>query len=222
MIYIGIPSYSSTLHANTVAGLLDLRHICAVNNIGFALDVIHHNAFVGHGRNQVVNRFLRSGFRDLMFIDADIGFDAESAVKLCRAEPEIVMGLYRMKKDKVQYPAMFHEPHETHPSDPNLIRMKDGPAGFMRIRREVFEAMEKAWPDEWYIDGATKEKTFDHFPGGRHGNSFSSEDVAFCARARALGIPVWAMQGIRLDHSGEKTWNSRWQMTQATIEDAAP
>jgi len=51
MLYIGTPSYDAKVHATTVAGLLDLRHICSVNNIGFAMDMIPGNAFVGHGRD---------------------------------------------------------------------------------------------------------------------------------------------------------------------------
>lgn len=217
VIYIGIPSYDSKIHANTMAGLLDLRHLCTANNIGFALDVIHHNAFVGHGRNQVVQRFLKSGFRDLLFIDADIGFEAIDAAAVCKAEPSIVFGMYLMKKERPQYPALFDDPIQSHHSDPNLIKMKYGPAGFMRIRADVFKAMEAAWPDEWYHDGATQEKTFDHFPGGRHGNNFASEDIAFCDRARSLGIDLWAMQGIRLTHTGEKTWAAKWEMVKPEI-----
>lgn len=212
MIYIGTPSYDSKLHATTVAGLLDLRHICTSNNIGFAMDVIPRNAFVGHGRNQIAQRFLASDFRDLLFIDADIGFNALDAAAICQAEPTIVFGMYLMKQDRPQYPALFVDPVEQHPSNPNLIKMQYGPTGFMRIRREVFDAMIEKWPDEWYIDGATGSKTYDFFPGGRHGNNFMSEDIAFCHRAREVGFDLWALQGIPLQHSGEKTWEGRWEL----------
>lgn len=221
MIYIGTPSYDSKLHAHTVAGLLDLRHICTANNIGFAMDVIPRNAFVGHGRNQIAQRFMESGFRDLLFIDADIGFNALDAAALCRAEPDVVMGLYLMKQDKPQYPALFFDPLEKHQSDGRLIKMQYGPTGFMRIRKPVFEAMMARWPDDWYIDGATKSKTYDFFPGGRHGNNFMSEDIAFCHRARECGVDLWAMQGIELLHAGEKTWRSKWAMERAHLTEAA-
>ena len=221
MLYIGTPSYDGKLCATTVAGLLDLRHICTANNIGFAMDVIPGNAFVGHGRNQIAHRFMKSEFRDLLFIDADIGFEAIDAAALCRAEPEIVMGLYLMKQEKPQYPALFVDPLEKHPSDPRLIRMQYGPTGFMRIRKEVFIAMQQKWPDEWYIDGASKEKTYDYFPGGRHGNNFMSEDIAFCERAKQCGFDLWAMQGIELQHTGNKTWRSKWAMERAFIKEVA-
>ena len=220
MIYIGTPSYDGKLHASTVAGLLDLRHICTSHNIGFAMDVIPRNAFVGHGRNQIAQRFLESDFRDLLFIDADIGFNAWDAANLCKAEPSVVMGLYLMKQAKTQYPALYVDPLEKHPSDPKLVRMQYGPTGFMRIRREVFEAMIERYPDEWYIDGATKAKTYDFFPGGRHGNNFMSEDIAFCMRAKECGISLWAMQGVPLQHTGDKTWESEWWIEKPLILEA--
>lgn len=221
MIYIGTPAYDGKVCAATLSGLLDLRHICTANNIGFAMDVIPGCAFVGHGRNQIAQRFLKSEFRDLLFIDADIGFNAMDAAKICRAEPSVVMGLYLMKQEKTQYPALFVDPVRTHPSDRNLIAMQYGPTGFMRIRREVFEAMIERYPDDWYIDGATKEKTYDFFPGGRHLNNFQSEDIAFCLRAKECGIDLWAMQGIELLHTGNKTWRSKWQMTKPVLTEIA-
>lgn len=221
MIYIGTPSYDGKLCSTTVAGLMDLRHICSTNNVGFAMDIIPNNAFVGHGRNQVAQRFLKSGFRDLLFIDADIGFDALDAVKICQAKPEIVMGLYLMKKERQQYPAQYFDPVVQHESDPNLIKMQYGPTGFMRIRAEVFEAMMKKWPDDWYIDGATEEKTFDFFPGGRHGNNFMSEDIAFCMRAKECGFDLWAMQDVELLHTGAHTWKSKWKLLNQVEEKSA-
>lgn len=185
------------------------------------MDIIPRNAFVGHGRNQIAQRFLKSEFRDLLFIDADIGFNALDAAAICRAEPTIVMCLYLMKQEKPQYPALYVDPLEHHPSDPRLVKMQYGPTGFMRIRREVFDAMAERWPDDWYIDGATKEKTYDFFPGGRHGNNFMSEDIAFCHRAKEVGFDLWAMQGVELLHSGEKTWRSNWALERAFIEEAA-
>lgn len=220
MILVGTPSYDGKIGWQTVSGLIELGHICAQNRIGYAMDLIPGDAFIGHARNMIAHRFLKMGFRDLMFVDADIGFEAADAVKLCRAEPELACGLYRIKKDRMVYPARFQDPPEYHPSDPNLIRLHWGPAGFMRIRATVFEKMKAAFPDDWYMDSATGEKVYDFFPGGRHGNHFSSEDVAFCDRARACGIELWCLQGIALTHTGTKTWESKWQLSVPTLTEA--
>ncbi len=220
MIMVGMPTYDGKMHWTTVSGLIGLGHICAKHDVGFSMDVIPHDAFVGHSRNLLAHRFLKSGFHDLLFVDADIGFEPMDAVKLCRAEPDIVFGIYRIKKDRLVYPARFEEPTVVHPSDPNLLKMHWGPTGFMRIRASIFLKMIERWPDEWYTDGGTGEKVYDFFPGGRHGNNFASEDVAFCEKLRQLGIDVWAMQGLSLEHTGAKTWQSRWEMVKGEIVEA--
>lgn len=222
MILIGTPSYDGKICWQTVSGMIELGHICATNSVGYAIDLIPGDAFIGHARNMVAHRFLKMGFRDLLFVDADIGFKAADAVRLCRAEPELVCGIYRIKKDRLVFPARFQDPLEVHPSDPDLIRLHWGPAGFMRIRASVFEKMREAWPDEWYMDSATGEKVYDYFQGGRHGHAFSSEDVAFCDKARAIGVPLWGMQGIELTHTGTKTWESNWKMTAMSMEEVQP
>src|SRR6185295_8193553 len=94
-------------------------------------------------------------------------------------------------------------------------RMLWGPTGFMRIRKEVFERMKEAFPDDWYEDGETGERIYDFFPGGGHtaGHKFASEDVAFCEKADKIGIKLWAMQGMPLQHTGAKSFESNWVRT---------
>jgi len=220
MVYIGIPAYDGKLHWATVKGLALLAQFCAKHNIGYALDVIPGDAFIGKARNMIAHRFLKSGFRDLLYIDADIGFDVEGAVKLCTAEPPIVMGLYRMKcPEPVRYPALMIDPPERFEGDPSLIGLHYGPAGFMRIRREVLEAMAVKWPDEWYKHDAG-EKIHDFFPHGRFENQFIGEDIGFCNRAKECGFKIWAAQNVKLNHYGEGKWESEWALDIVNINDA--
>lgn len=216
MLWIGTPTYDGNLHWYCASGLMETAHYCATKKIGFSHDVIPHDAFIGRARNKLVSRFMASKFRDLLFVDADIGFDVQGVIDLCTAEPPIVMGLYLMKAEEARYPALMTDPLERHPSDTRLIKLKYGPTGFMRIRREVFEAMEKKWPNDYYIDGPYG-KVFDYFPHGRFGNDFIGEDIQFCNRAQELGFDIWAMQGIKLKHVGEKVWERTWQIDRPVL-----
>jgi hypothetical protein len=217
MVYIAIPSYNGLLHWTTVAGIAQTARLCGEKKIGFAVDVIPGDAFVGKARNLLVHRFLKSGFRDLVFVDADVGFSAEGIIKLCEAEPPLVMGLYRMKcPPPTRFPALLYDPVIRHPSNPDLVKLQYGPAGFMRVRREVFEAMQEKWPDEYYVN-AGEESLFDYFPCGRVGNHFTGEDLNFCIRAEQCGFDVWAHQGIELKHTGEHCWESNWAIDQLQL-----
>lgn len=221
MVYIGIPTYDHKLHWRTEKGLEEVEMYCAKNKIGFAVDVIPGDAFVGKARDVIAHRFLKSGFRDLFFIDADVGFDVEGFARICKAEPPIVMGLYQMKmKPPVRYPAMLFDPVERHASDRNLIKLQNGPAGFMRIRREVFDAMKAKWPEEYYINMGA-ERVHEFFPAGRVKNHWFGEDIQFCQRAQACGFDIWALQHVKLTHSGEYCWESEWAIDQAVVMEAA-
>lgn len=220
MLYIGVPSYDGKLHWSTAKGLAALGLFCGKHNIGYAVDVIPGDAFIGKARNLIAHRFLKSEFHELLYIDADIGFDVDGVKKLCLAKPPLVMGLYRMKcPDPVRYPALMTNPPERFEGDPSLIKLHYGPAGFMRVRREVFEAMKERWPDEYYIDGKD-EKRYDFFPHGRFGQAFVGEDLKFCERAKACGFDIWAAQNIRLDHYGEGKWDSEWALDVLNIDEA--
>lgn len=221
MIFLAIPTYDHKIHWTTVSGIASTAHYCAKKNIGFTVDVIAGDAFVGKARNLLVHRFLKSGFRDFIFVDADVGFDIAGIHKLCAAEPPIVMGLYQMKMPPPsKYPALLHDPIIRHPSDPSLIKLQYGPTGFMRIRREVFEAMIKKWPDNYYKDHGD-EKIYDLFPHGVFDNHFIGEDIQFCNRVHELGFDIWAAQNIKLNHSGHTAWDSEWAIDIAQISEAA-
>lgn len=221
MVYFGIPTYDGKMHWTTVAGLVNVARWCGEHKVGYALDVIPGDAFIQKARNMIVHRFMKSPCTDLMFVDADVGFDIEGVQDLCRAEPPIVMGLYRMKcPPPVRFPALMFDPIIRHPSDPNLIKLQYGPAGFMRVRREVFEAMKKKWPNDYYLEGKG-EKVYDYFPAGRFGNNFIGEDLQFCNRAHECGFDLWAYQGVSLKHSGDNCWPSTWAIDQLIVEDKA-
>lgn len=215
-VYIGIPSYDGKLHWKTCAGLMQTARYLGEAHISIGCEIIPHDAFVGRARNMIAHKFLKSGFRDLVFVDADIGFQVEDLAKLCKAAPDIVMGMYLMKTEKPRYPALMCDPLVRHPTDMRLVKIKYGPAGFMRIRRNALEKMIEKWPEEYYIDGAHG-KIYDLFPHGRYGHRFTGEDIKFCERAEECGLDIWAMQGISLQHFGEKSWDSTWQIDAMSI-----
>ena len=220
MVFIGIPTYDEKLHWKTTSGLINFARYCGEKKVGLAVDVIPGDAFISKARSLIAHRFLKSNFRDLVFIDADIGFNAFDVARLCKAEAPIVCGLYRMKKNEVRYPALLFDPIVRNQQDPSLIKLQYGPTGFMRIRREVFEAMMKKWPNEYYVN-VGEQKVYDFFPAGRDGINFTGEDINFCKRAQACGFDIWAMQNVEMEHVGEKSWDSNWSIDSLQIQEAA-
>lgn len=213
-LMLAIPSYDGKIHYDTARGVSQTSHFCGKNGIGLSIDIRPHDAFIGKARSILCEKFLASGFNDLLFVDADVGFGIEEVIAICKSKADVAMGLYRMKVDgadeskQVRYPALMCDPIERHPEDDFLIKLQYGPAGFMRLRRPVLEAMIAKWPEEHFSDDSGT--IHDFFPCGRLGNSFVGEDIGFCNRVRECGLDVYGVQGLKLRHYGEKRWPSEW------------
>jgi hypothetical protein len=210
-VYIGMPTYDGKMHWTTASGLVQVARFCGEKKLSICVDVIPGDAFIGKARNTVVKRFLDKDFSDLIFIDADVGFNLAGFSALMSAPGDIVMGLYRVKDDRLRFPGLIWEPITRHPESRRLVKMQNGPAGFMKVKRHVFEKMMERWPDEWYPAGELG-NMYDFFPCGREGNHFYGEDIQFCRRAIECGFDLWAVQDIQLDHTGPKTFEANWKL----------
>ena len=85
----------------------------------------------------------------------------------------------------------------------------EAPTGFMVIKRHVFLAMMKHYPELNYVpDGPPNNpqahlhwRFFDCMVDPDSGR-YLSEDYAFCRRWRAIGGEIWLDQTSRLTHTG--------------------
>lgn len=212
-IYVGLPTYDGKLHWSTMAGLVQTARFCGEKHLSICVDVIPGDAFIGKARDTVAARFLATDFEDLIFIDADVGFNLAgiSALMAAPSDAAIVFGLYRVKHDQLRFPGLIFDPIERHPETNRLVKMQNGPGGFMKIKRRVFEKMMERWPTEYYHSGELK--LFNFFPAGMtENNQFKGEDIQFCERAIACGFDLWAVQDIDLDHTGAKTFEANWKL----------
>ncbi len=225
-VFIGIPTYDGKVHWKTMGGLVQIARFCGEKHLSICVDVIPGDAFIGKARDTIAARFLKTDFDDLIMIDADVGFDLSgfSALMTAPVDAEIMMGLYRVKDDQLRFPGLMFDPVEHHPASRRLIKMQNGPGGFMRVKRSVFEKMIARWPAEFYSSGELKLHSF--FPCGFQTTSdgigmFKGEDIRFCERAQECGIDVWAVQDIELSHTGPKTFDANWSVLRPVEEKAA-
>lgn len=210
-IFVGVPTYDGKVHWTTMGGLVQVARFCGEKRLSVCVDVIPGDAFIDKARNTIAHRFLRTEFEEVVFIDADVGFDLPAFSALMSLPGDIVMGMYRVKDDQLRFPGLIHEPLTRHPQSRRLIKMQNGPAGFMRVKRKVFEAMRERWPDNWYHAGELG-NMHDFFECGREFHHFRGEDIKFCERAQDCGFEVWAVQDIQLDHTGPKTYRANWKL----------
>ncbi|WP_244106049.1 hypothetical protein [Paraburkholderia phenazinium] len=236
-VYVATPSYGAVVATDYVLGLLDLYDVSA--SYGFGLRV-HFNSFdslITRARNTMVAEFLADDrFTHLMWIDGDIGFKGTDVVRLLKANRPVVAGVYPLKSDgwprsglpealpagttKADFQARFASYPAVARSD-NLEADADGfldalyaPTGFMLIKREVFLALMRHFPelqcsarmkgreeDDTGVLGALHYAFFDTMidPQTR---TYLSEDYAFCRRIASIGITPAVDTRSNFTHQG--------------------
>ena len=159
------------------------------------------NCHVDDARNSVVHEFMQSDCDDLVFLDADVSWQAEDLVKLCRFDCDLVGGVYPYRREDAKarrgmpFMALEGEAPEN-----GLLRVSGLPTGFMRIKRRVFDVLLKDTPT---FDSKDKKKLgipllFERVlkKGTRWGG-----DINFCLKWIAAGGEIYAATDFVLGHA---------------------
>lgn len=175
--------------------------------IAHELAIYSGNCHVDDSRNRLARDFLNSDCTDMVFLDADIGWQAKDFTKLLSFDRDIVAGVYPKKHGDDSFP-MRMLPGEIWSDRDGLIEVEGVPTGFLRIRRGVMEAL------------ATSSQIYNAKNDGAYGTACIFErqihegtrwggDYVFCRKARAAGFKIYIDPAMRFEHSGEHTWTGQ-------------
>ena len=163
-IFIGTPCYGGMVTINYFESCLRLIEEASKKNIGLQFGTIGNESLVTRARNTLVQLFMdHSEYTHLLFIDADIGFNERTVVRMLELDEEVVTGVYPRKtidwtkvirkvKEKpnikenellassLQYNLNVKNPEHVEVKK-GFIKVLDGATGFMLIKRQVFEKM---------------------------------------------------------------------------------
>jgi len=179
-LFIATPAYGGLVGEAYLKAMVKVGILFKQYNLNFTLCTIANESLITRGRNTLTAMFMSDPkFTDMMFIDADIHFEAESVIKLWAhlnnpnlENTEVVVGAYPKKsinwkqmhqavKDGASVEEMQH--HQGSyvlnmradnkgriPLQDGLIPVYDGGTGFMMYKREVIQRMMDKWPDLHY------------------------------------------------------------------------
>lgn len=195
-------------------------------NIRFDMHLFEGGVHVDDARNYVIQAFLQSECTDLFFLDDDLGWQAKDFVRVLRAPGDIVGGTYPHKDDGNSFP-FSPGLGERQANEHGLFEMPKIATGFMRIRREVLQAL--------YDDEIAKGRYFwqsgddagsSSIPAARivqrgfpdelgledyaEGNKYQSGDYILCLKARRLGFKCWLDPEMHFAHCGMKAWTGHF------------
>lgn len=190
------------------SGLDALRVACLARGIRLSTIFLRGESDVQQARNRCFAQFLASDHSHLLFIDADIGFSPDAALRLLAHNQPIVGATYAKKTaGPVQFAVSLLPVARR--TDAGLIEVNGLAGGFLMIRRDAAERMAGAYRDLAFDPKSEQDK---HEPwSDQMLNIFGaeladrtrwSEDIAFCRRWAAIGGKVWLDPYILLQHWG--------------------
>ena len=172
------PSHDGKYFHNYLLSLLNFQHVANQIGLRFQVYLSQGESLVTRARNNAVADFLANEeWTHLFWIDSDIGFDIDSALRLLLSDYEIAAGVYPLKREtwpaegipekmtEQQFNQMYQKftvnaslPKNKRKKEINLEIKEDGffelseaPTGFMVIKRNVFEKMMKKYPELQYV-----------------------------------------------------------------------
>jgi len=97
-LFIATPCYDGNVTSGYVLSLLALQRLLMQSRIGYDV-CLHSDSLISRARNTIAERFLgQEEYSHLLFIDADICFDAETVLRYLAYDKDIVAGIYPIKK----------------------------------------------------------------------------------------------------------------------------
>lgn len=214
---------ASRPYAGFTLSLAATVHTLAKAGIGYQIYLHQGNCHVDDVRNEIIRDFLETDCTDLFMIDDDLDWRAESFLRVLTVPGDIVAGIYTHRSEGDTFP--FHPGEGVREANEHgLFEMFKVPTGFMRIRRNVVEALynhevekgRRFWrrvpemkagrkPMARVVErGFASEMGLASHAGDK--GEYHSGDYVLCLKAKALGFKIWADIELPFGHAGEHVW----------------
>jgi hypothetical protein len=223
-LLIATPMYGGMCSGEYTRSSLGVKPLMQANGVEVSFAYIYNNSLITSARDQLAQVFLAHNFTHLMFIDADIKFDANDILSMLRADKDVIAGIYPKKQInwgrvelavKAGIPTQELQNHTgdlvinlldeerervVKASDP--VEVSAAGTGFMVIKRSVFETL--APHVDRYVDSTSESEISSFFFLMKDPDTKRqlSEDYAFCYTCRQHGIKIHAAPWVRLGHAG--------------------
>ena len=229
-LFIATPMYGGMCAGFYAQSLIDGINKLSQAGVTTQLSFMFNESLIPRARNALTQQFLKSDCNYMMFIDADIKFDANDILPMIAADKDIICGVYpkkeiawNMVRNAINAGVPDNElKHHTGSFVVNLIdynsevtvpinqpvEIWNGGTGFMLIKRSVFDTLKKTVPvyRNDVVDLSNNlgfEEVYEFFACSiDETRRLLSEDFHFCKIARDAGMKVWAAPWVNLSHIG--------------------
>jgi hypothetical protein len=234
-VFIGLPAYNNMRYVPAEVSLMMAQQVFWIKRIEYEFEWETKCCYVSMARNNLISAFM-ARFTEIIFLDADVGFNPEAFAGLLDCDVDMVAGIYSKKNEdnsNDHWPIILKTTPEGIPIvKDGLILASDLPTGFMKIKRGVIEKMYEAYPELRFLDGNTGRFTYDLFGCGvRDYNPaqgigrWYGDDYGFCDLWKKIGGEMWVLPNIDFTHTGPHNWKGNYHtylLSLPKAEDAKP
>jgi len=236
-LHIATPCYGGMCGSDYAMSIFKFINLAASLRLQVSIQQLSNESLITRARNLLADHFLKeTDGTHLMFIDADISFEPIDIIKLILRKKEIVGGAYPIKqinwetilknKDSidsveglmyssssyvVNIPQYSVEKSVTLGGkielDNGLLEVTGLGTGFVLIKREVFEKMQKYYDNDWFLYKDKKVHLFFDTAIEEQTREYLSEDYFFTRRWLHLGEFTWIDPTVSLIHTGYYRFN---------------
>lgn len=189
-VFFGTPAYDKAVSVDYNRSLVGSAVLLTKLGVEVHNYLLAGNCFLGMARNAIAQAFLETRATDLLFIDADVGWDPQVLPRILAYEEEIVGGL--IPKRDTGSESCFHQNALTGVMQNGLFQSLELPTAFMRIKRSAFAKLKMPY---FRTESSAEEY---------------GEDIYFCRRWCETGGYLWIDADITFTHRGSKAWSGNF------------
>lgn len=234
-LLVATPMYGGMCAGTYTKSSTDLAKLCAHYGIECHFFYLFNESLITRARNYLADEFMRSDCTHMVFLDSDIGFDANDVVAMLalmdeQSDYDIMCAPYPKKtiawekiKDAVDRGFADDDPNvlekfvgdfvfnpasgarEMKLNEP--VEVLEGGTGFMMIQRKAFEKFDEVYPEFKYKPDHVRTK---HFDGSREIMAYF-DTIIDPETKRYLSEDYMFCQWAR--KAGVKVWLLPWMKT---------
>jgi hypothetical protein len=185
-LFVATPMFGGNATGLYTKSCIDLQNLFTSYGIGLKFSFLFNESLVQRARNYLADEFIRSDSTHMLFIDADIHFDAKDVLALLALNVPVVAGTYPKKTlnwkniksailknpdidtgqlEQLVGEFVFNVKQGTKQfNTTELVEVSEVGTGFLLIKREVFDQMNQVYPQLLYVPDHAGTQ---HFDGSR-------------------------------------------------------
>jgi hypothetical protein len=205
-VHIMMPCYGGNLTESCFMSFIKWANTCRQLGIDWTIETISNESLISRARNTLTAKFLATKeSTHLMFVDADIGWEAWHLLVMLNRNVDVIGGLYPMKSMPIKWCVNGFDGAEEGPD--GLQEVTKTGTGFMLIKREVFEKLDshpavKPFNNDIGLPAELNPYMKTYFDTAVREGRYYSEDWTFCENYRDLGGKIWVDKRVLLKHTG--------------------